>query len=103
MDSYSSVPYVNIPDLPCNRRYLCPSLKKAGHTIASLDADAIAKGSGFVEVRQHGHSRGCILLHFPAFRKLENGVRQLFSRKGEEVVDLNLKALRAGRDAAGSH
>jgi len=37
------------------------------------------------------------------FESLENGVRQLFMRKGEEVVDLNLKALRAGRGAAGSH
>jgi indolepyruvate ferredoxin oxidoreductase beta subunit len=36
------------------------------------------------------------------FESLENAVRQLFNRKGEEVVDLNLKALRAGRDAAGS-
>ena len=34
------------------------------------------------------------------FESLENAVRQLFRRKGEEVVDLNLKALRAGREAA---
>jgi len=37
------------------------------------------------------------------FESLENAVRKLFSRKGDEVVDLNLKALRAGREAAGRH
>jgi indolepyruvate ferredoxin oxidoreductase beta subunit len=35
------------------------------------------------------------------FDSLENAVRQLFMRKGDDVVDLNLRALRAGRDAAG--
>jgi len=32
------------------------------------------------------------------FEKLEDGIRQLFGRKGEEVVEVNLKALRAGRE-----
>jgi indolepyruvate ferredoxin oxidoreductase beta subunit len=34
------------------------------------------------------------------FSALEDAVRKMFSRKGEEVVEVNLKALRAGRDAA---
>ena len=34
------------------------------------------------------------------FEKFEDGIRQIFSRKGEEVVEMNIKALRAGRDAA---
>jgi indolepyruvate ferredoxin oxidoreductase beta subunit len=32
------------------------------------------------------------------FEALEDGIRQLFGRKGEEVVEVNLKALRAGRE-----
>ena len=32
------------------------------------------------------------------FLSLENAIRTLFGRKGEEIVDINLKALRAGRD-----
>ncbi len=36
-----------------------------------------------------------------SYTTLENAVRQLFSRKGDEVVGLNLKALSAGRTAAG--
>jgi indolepyruvate ferredoxin oxidoreductase beta subunit len=33
------------------------------------------------------------------FSRLENGLRQVFGKKGEEVVEINLKALRAGKDA----
>lgn len=34
------------------------------------------------------------------FEKFEDGIRHIFGRKGEDVVAMNLKALRAGRDAA---
>jgi indolepyruvate ferredoxin oxidoreductase beta subunit len=34
------------------------------------------------------------------FEYLEEGIRAIFSRKGEEVVNMNLKALRAGREFA---
>ncbi|MGB4534551.1 MAG: 2-oxoacid:acceptor oxidoreductase family protein, partial [Tenuifilaceae bacterium] len=32
------------------------------------------------------------------FEKLQEGIRELFGRKGDEVVEANLKALKAGRD-----
>jgi indolepyruvate ferredoxin oxidoreductase beta subunit len=32
------------------------------------------------------------------FEKIEEGIRQLFGRKGDDVVQLNLKALRLGRE-----
>ncbi len=32
------------------------------------------------------------------FEMLEDGIRQLFGRKGDDVVEVNLKALRAGRE-----
>jgi indolepyruvate ferredoxin oxidoreductase beta subunit len=32
------------------------------------------------------------------YEKLEDGIRQLFGRKGDDVVEVNLKALRAGRE-----
>ena len=34
------------------------------------------------------------------FESLEDAVRKLFGRKGEQVVEANLKALRAGRDCS---
>jgi indolepyruvate ferredoxin oxidoreductase, beta subunit len=35
-----------------------------------------------------------------SFDSIENAVRKLFGRKGEEIVEANLKALNAGRDAS---
>jgi len=94
----SSVPYVNIPDYPVVDEIMA-ELKKAGNTIV-LDADAIAKELG------SSRSGNMVILGAASsfitlpFESLENAVRQLFKRKGEEVVDINLKALRAGRAAA---
>lgn len=34
------------------------------------------------------------------YEKLEEGIRRIFGRKGEDVVAMNIKALQAGRDAA---
>lgn len=34
------------------------------------------------------------------FEKFEDGIRRIFGRKGEDVVAMNIKALRAGREAA---
>ena len=31
------------------------------------------------------------------YDKLENGIKTLFGRKGDDVINLNLKALKAGR------
>ncbi len=96
----NSVPFINIPDYPVIDDIMS-ELKKAGNTIV-LDADAIAKDLG------SSRSGNMVILGAASsfislpFESLENAVRQLFNRKGEEVVDLNLKALRAGRDAAGS-
>jgi len=96
----SSVPYVNIPDYP-GIDDIMSELEKAGNTVV-LDADAIARDLG------SSRSGNMVILGAASsfislpFESLEDAVRQLFMRKGEEVVDLNLKALRAGRDAAGS-
>jgi indolepyruvate ferredoxin oxidoreductase beta subunit len=35
------------------------------------------------------------------YQSLENAIRNLFRKKGEEIVDLNLKAMKAGRDFTG--
>jgi len=95
----NSVPFINITDYPDTDEIMA-ELKKTGNTIV-IDADAIAKDLG------SSRSGNMVILGAASsfislpFESLENSVRQLFKRKGEEVVDLNLKALRAGREAAG--
>jgi indolepyruvate ferredoxin oxidoreductase beta subunit len=34
------------------------------------------------------------------FDKLEDGIRSIFRRKGEEIVNTNLKALKAGKECS---
>lgn len=94
----NSVPYVNIPDYPAIEDIIA-ELKKQPNVII-LDADAIAKELGSARSGNMvilGAASSFISLPFGS---LENAVSQLFRRKGEEIVDLNLRALRAGRDAA---
>ena len=95
----NSVPFVNIPDYP-DAELVLAELEGAGNAIV-IDADNIA--------RELGSSRSGNMVILGAassfismpFGALEDAVRKMFSRKGDEVVEVNLKALRAGRDAAG--
>jgi len=90
---------VNIPDYP-DPAEIMAELRKTGNTIV-LDADAIAKDLG------SSRSGNMVILGAASsfisvpYEALEKGVRKLFGRKGDEVVGLNLKALSAGRAAAG--
>jgi indolepyruvate ferredoxin oxidoreductase beta subunit len=94
----NSVPYINIPDYPDNAE-LMAALEDTGNTIV-LDADSIARELG------SPRSGNMVILGAASsfipmsFEILEHAVQQLFSRKGKEIVNLNIQALRAGREAA---
>lgn len=95
----NSVPYINIPDYPPAGEII----KEIGRIKNSIiiDADSIAREAG------SARSGNMVILGAASpfidmsFKSLENAVRMLFERKGEEVVRFNLKALRAGRDVSG--
>jgi indolepyruvate ferredoxin oxidoreductase beta subunit len=93
----NSTPYINIPDYPPVEEILSEIRKLKNHKI--VDADSIAKEAG------SSRSGNMVILgaasHFidMPFESLENAVRNLFSKKGEEIVEINLKAIRAGRMA----
>ena len=94
----NSVPFVNISDYPEVGEVLA-ELNRAGNTIV-LDAYGIARDLGSARSGNMvilGAASSFISMPFTA---LEDAVRKMFGRKGEEVVEVNLKALRAGRDAA---
>ena len=92
----NSNPFINIPDYPAIDEILKEIKKIKNHII--IDADGIAKNSG------SSRSGNMVILGAASpfidmpFQSLENAVRELFSRKGEEVVQANLKALKAGRE-----
>jgi indolepyruvate ferredoxin oxidoreductase beta subunit len=37
------------------------------------------------------------------YQSLENGIKKIFGKKGEKIVQLNIDALKAGRDFSDIH
>ena len=94
----NSNPFVNIPDYPSLDDILLKIKQIKNHII--IDADTIAKSSGSARA-------GNIVILGAAspfidlpYLSLENAIRKLFERKGEQVVDANIKALNAGRESS---
>ena len=93
----NSNPYNNINDYPPVEEIISEIKKIKNHRI--IDAEAIAKEAGSlkaVNMVMLGAASHYIDLNFSS---LENSARSLFRNKGEEIIEINLKALRAGRDA----
>ena len=94
----NSQPFVNIPNYP-DMEKVNEELNKLPHKVI-LDVEAIAK-----EVAT-ARAANIVMLGAAApfigieFNKIEDGIRRIFGRKGEEVVEMNLKALKAGYDVA---
>lgn len=95
----NSNPFINIPDYPPVDEIL-NEIRKIKNNII-IDADAIAKEVG------SARSGNIVVLGAASpfinmpYRSLEKAVRKLFERKGEEIVEFNLKALNAGRSFTG--
>ena len=95
----NTVPFVNIPDYP-DLEQVMAALKAFPHVIA-IDVDAIAKDTG------SPRSANMVLLGATAAvlnmlqpDKLREGIRRIFARKGDAVVEMNLKAFDAGLASA---
>lgn len=92
----NSNPFINIPDYPDVNEILKEIRKVKNHII--IDADAIAKESG------SARSGNIVILGAASafidmpFKSLEDAIRKLFGKKGDDVVQANLKALNAGRE-----
>lgn len=92
----STKPYVNIPNYPPIDDIL-KEIKSLPHHIA-LNADAIAKEVGSVKAANIVILGAASPFLDMAFEKIENAIRFIFRKKGEEITAINLKALQAGRD-----
>ena len=94
----NSQPFVNIPNYP-DFEQLKAELDKLPHKVV-LDVEAIAKDAGSVRASNIVMLGAATPFLGIEFEKIADGVRQIFARKGEEVVNLNLRALQAGYDLA---
>lgn len=96
----NSRPFVNIPNYPEIEK-VNAELDRLLHKVV-LDVEEIAKEAGSVR------AANIVMLGAAApfigieYDKIEAGIRQIFGRKGEDIVNMNLKALKAGYDLAQS-
>ena len=94
----NSNPFINIPDYPPLEEILKEIRGIKNHII--IDADKIAKEAG------SARSGNIVILGAASpfidipFDSLEKALSKLFGRKGQQIVDINLKALRAGRECS---
>ena len=94
----SITPFINIPEYPDMDKVL-DEIHKLPHHVA-LDADELAKEVGSTKVANTVILGAASPFLGMEFSKLENAIRFIFRAKGDEIIELNLKALKAGRDLA---
>ena len=85
----SSAPFVNIPNYP-DIETIKNDLNKIKNVIV-LDIEQAAKDNGVP-----GAAQKALGIEYD---KLEDAIRRVFGRKGEAIVDANIKALAIGREA----
>lgn len=94
----NSQPFVNIPNYP-DMEKVQAELDKLPHKVV-IDVETVAKEAG------SARAANIVMLGAAApfinieYVKLEDGIRRIFGRKGEDIVNMNLKALKAGYDLA---
>lgn len=94
----NTTPFVNIPNYP-DAGTLQHELASLPHVVA-LDVDSLAKAAA------SPRSANMVLLGAAApflgleAGKFEQGIRAIFARKGDAVVEMNLTAFRAGYEQA---
>ncbi len=97
----SSAPFVNIPNYPDIEKIKAEYAKM--RNVVSIDIEALAKDNGIprsANVILLGAALGAIGIDRD---KIENAIRSVFGRKGESVVEANIKALAIGIDCFSKH
>jgi indolepyruvate ferredoxin oxidoreductase beta subunit len=89
---------VNYPDI----ELIMDKIKNLPRVVA-IDSEAIAKEIGNAKTSNMVMLGAATPFIDIAFESIENGIREIFGRKGEALVDLNLRALQAGREFAQAH
>lgn len=91
----NTVPFVNIPNYPAMEA-VEGELAKLPNIVA-IDIDGIAKSPRVANMVLLGAAAP--FLEIPA-EKLEQGIRDIFGRKGDQIVEANIEAFRAGYEYA---
>ena len=93
----SNVPFINIPNYPAEEE-INNHLAALPHCV-SLNVEQLAKDAGApLQAANMVLLGAAIPMLDIEFEKIEAGIRRIFARKGEEVIEKNLAAVRAGYD-----
>jgi indolepyruvate ferredoxin oxidoreductase, beta subunit len=91
----SSNPFINIPGYPPEDEILAEIRKISNHII--IDAESVAREAGSVRAANIVVLGAASPFIDIPFESLENAIRKLFGAKGAALVDINISALKAGR------
>ncbi len=94
----NQVPFINIPNYPAEED-IHAELNKLPHKII-LNVNEAAKEAGSPRVANIVLLGATIPFLGIDYAKIQDSIRELFQRKGEAVVEMNLKALAAGKEIA---
>ncbi|WP_025069180.1 indolepyruvate oxidoreductase subunit beta [Bacteroides gallinarum] len=92
----NAAPFINIPSYPAEEA-LRAELDKLPHKIV-LNVNEVAKATGSPRVANIVLLGATIPFLGIDYRKVQDSIRDIFQRKGEDIVELNLKALAAGKE-----
>lgn len=87
-------PFINIPNYPDVESVLA-EIEKLQHHVY-LDADNIAKELGTVKAANMVMLGAAIPFIEMEFKFFEDALKVIFGKKGQEIIDLNIAALKAG-------
>ena len=94
----NETPFINIPNYP-SAESLQAELDKLPHKI-TLNVNEVARQAGSPRVANIVLLGATIPLLGISYETVQESIREIFQRKGEEIVALNLKALAAGKEIA---
>jgi indolepyruvate ferredoxin oxidoreductase, beta subunit len=94
-------PFNNIPNYP-DMDEIMGEIEKVPHHIA-LDADATAKEAGSTKATNIVILGAASPFLDMDYSSLEDAIRFIFRKKGDKIIDLNLTALKAGREFTEQH
>ncbi len=94
----NETPFKNIPDYP-DEAEIRTEIEKLPHKVI-LNVDAIAKQIGSARVANMVLLGATTPFLGLAYEKIEESIREIFRSKGEAIVEMNLRALAAGKEIA---
>lgn len=94
----NETPFINIPNYPAMEE-LKEEFNKLPHKIM-LNVNEVAKDIGSVRVANIVLLGATIPFLGIGYSTIQSSIREIFQKKGEDIVNMNLKALQAGKEIA---